>query len=52
MNNILIGTRYLDHRGPFHITCLATGDSFQCKVTEPFMGKSTHEVGTLAGTPN
>ena len=22
INNILIGKRYLDHRGPFHVTCL------------------------------
>ena len=45
INNILIGKRYLDHRGPFHVTCLQTNDSFQCKISEPMLGKSQHEVG-------
>jgi hypothetical protein len=45
VNNILIGKRYLDHRGTYHVTQLATGDHFKCKISEPIFGKSHHEVG-------
>ena len=45
VNNLLIGDRNCDHRGKFHIVNLATDDTFQCRIKEPFFGKSKHEVG-------
>ena len=45
MNNLLVGARNIDHRGQFHVINLATNDTFQCSIKEPFFGKSRHEVG-------
>ena len=45
MNNLLVGARNIDHRGQFEVVNLATNDSFQCSIKEPFFGKSRHEVG-------
>lgn len=47
VNNLLVGARNIDHRGQFHVVNLATDDSFQCSIKEPFFGKSRHEVGIL-----
>ncbi|CAL5227045.1 g9943 [Coccomyxa viridis] len=44
VNNLLVGARNIDHRGQFHVVNLATDDSFQCSIKEPFFGKSRHEV--------
>ena len=44
INNILLGKRYLDHRGPYYVTCVQTGDTFQCRIQEPIVGKAQHEV--------
>ncbi len=45
VNNLLVGARNIDHRGQFHVLNLATNDTFQCSIKEPFFGKSRHEVG-------
>lgn len=44
VNNLLVGKRYLDHRGTYQVTQLSTGDYFKLKISEPIFGKSTHEV--------
>lgn len=44
MNNLLVGARNIDHRGQFQVINLATNDTFQCSIKEPFFGKSRHEV--------
>jgi hypothetical protein len=45
VNNLLVGSRNIDHRGSFHVLNMATNDTFQCSITEPIFSKSRHEVG-------
>ena len=44
VGNILVGKRFIDHRGPFHVTCLATGDCFKGTLTAPMFGASSRMV--------
>ena len=53
VNNLLVGSRNIDHRGSFHVLNMATNDIFQCSIKEPIFSKSRHEVGALSFTlPN
>lgn len=47
VNNLLVGSRNIDHRGSFHVLNMATNDTFQCSIKEPIFSKSRHEVGVL-----
>lgn len=44
VNNLLVGSRNIDHRGSFFVLNLATNDSFQCAIKEPIFTKSRHQV--------
>ena len=55
-HNIFWGERYMDHGGPFHVTCLKTADSMQGNINQTLFRGSTKQVcyGSLslgAGCP-
>ena len=44
VNNFFWGERYMDHGGPFHVTCLSTGDSMQGSINRTLFRGSTKQV--------
>ena len=43
-HNIFWGTRYLDHGGPFRVTCLSTGATMQGAIDHSLFRRSTKQA--------
>ena len=50
-HNIFWGTRYLDHGGPFRVTCMSTGAAMQGSIDHSLFRRSTKQVHTCDHLP-
>jgi len=51
VHNLIMGKRYISHRGPFFVKSMATGETIEAEIRESFLGtifgRRTHQVSHL-----